>query len=362
MCVTPNRIEINKAPYSVLVGCRNCWQCRKNRVNDLVGRCIAESKYSSETMALTLTYRGETAHAATLVYSDFQKFLKRLRVSGYNVRYIVCGEYGTKKERAHWHAVLFFDGPAPRLVRPCASRFCDRVACKGTCHKEEQAPEARRFDWKFWGDGYSFLEAPNYQAFSYVLKYTLKEQEDVQITRTHLAMSKKPILGDKFITDYARYYVEQRLVPRNPSYSFSDVFDANGKPRVFWLQGRGRELFLERFVTLWRETYETEPPIMEWVTEFIGEHMDPDPELVLLENSVIKRQRGETYWNLFPEEPAAKLRWMQYRVTIERKGKPWLVGVEMAEMERQLRKAQVPIERRRAVWAFLAPKLQPVRR
>lgn len=96
MCITPTTL-----PSGSVVPCRNCWQCRKDRVDDWIGRCIAESQFSTKVYSVTLTYREGTPNSATLVYSDVQKFLKLLRFDQYKVRYFCAGEYGTKKGRAH---------------------------------------------------------------------------------------------------------------------------------------------------------------------------------------------------------------------------------------------------------------------
>jgi len=42
-----------------LMPCRKCWQCRDIRVDDLVGRCIAETNVSDQTLSVTLTYDDE---------------------------------------------------------------------------------------------------------------------------------------------------------------------------------------------------------------------------------------------------------------------------------------------------------------
>lgn len=92
MCLTPIRLKDNTP-----VACRYCARCRANRINDLVGRCIAEQAASSATFSVTLTYAGDVPQAAALQYADFQKCLKLLRRHGYSVRYIVAGEFGEKK-------------------------------------------------------------------------------------------------------------------------------------------------------------------------------------------------------------------------------------------------------------------------
>lgn len=59
---------------------------------------------------VTLTYDDEHLPAGgSLVYRDFQLFLKRLRKvrSPKPVRFFVCGEYGEQTVRPHYHAALF---------------------------------------------------------------------------------------------------------------------------------------------------------------------------------------------------------------------------------------------------------------
>lgn len=232
MCITPSYI-----PDQGFVGCRNCWQCRNNRLNDLVGRCIAEQKYSDATLALTLTYAGDNPNCATLVYPDFQRFIKRLRFAGFKVRYIVAGEYGSLKGRAHWHAILFFTGKVPDLAVNA------------------------RINWSFWPHGFTYVQVPDYRGFKYVLKYALKDQTNTGAVG-HLSMSKKPPLGYAYFIALAERYVAQGLSPQSPKYQ---IREQTGKFRNFWLQGRMREIFISEYITRYRAEYGEEHPYSEMI-------------------------------------------------------------------------------------------------
>jgi hypothetical protein len=245
MCIAPVMI-----PSVGLVACRSCWQCETQRKNDLIGRAIAEQQKSTKTFALTLTYAGDETGSALLIYEHFQKFMKSLRRDGYNVRYIVAGEYGSKKQRAHWHAILFFRGKVPEV------------------------PLETRFEWKYWQKqdvngvyvprGFVYFQEPDYKGFAYVLKYALKDQS--QQTRVgHLAMSKKPPLGHEFFMDMAEDHVRHKLSPQGGFYSFRNIFDSKGERRQFMLTGRMRELYVKRFIRRWREVHGTEYPLSEFV-------------------------------------------------------------------------------------------------
>jgi hypothetical protein len=287
MCKTPIRIDEN-----TLAACRNCWQCRLNRVNDLVGRCIAESKTATETLAVTLTYSNDAANGASpavLVYDDFQRFMKRLR-KRYTVRYIVAGEYGSKRGRAHWHAILFFYGKAPK--RLTGEHF-------GGWHKDEwdrnwlaQDKDAYNIGsqqpWKVWGHGHVLFQKPDYGGFAYVLKYVLKDT-GARSTHSHLAMSKKPLLGFHYITELARRHVKEGLAPRSYEYAFDDVFnEKTGKRRKFWLRGRAQDLFLETFFDAWREERpDREVPHSELLSEAVDNWFSEAEETEELEQAYL---------------------------------------------------------------------------
>lgn len=252
MCLNPHSIE-DAEGNQVEVACRSCWQCRSNRVNDLIGRCIAEQSVSAKALAVTLTYSGDTPQSAVLRYSDVQKFLKYLRAgdwkqnNGYDVRYICAGEYGSRKGRAHWHIILFFQGKVPDLAFD------------------------RRIEWKYWPHGFVYAQNPDYGGFKYVLKYALKDTHIGGSVKT-LSMSKRPPLGHSFFMDLADTIAEKGLAMWSPDYYFSDVVDSKGAIRRFWLQGRMREMFLERYCDTWQRLYNKLPPYTDFLYE---NYLDP---------------------------------------------------------------------------------------
>ena len=237
MCIAPVKLDDGTE-----VGCRECWQCRKRRVNDYVGRCIAESKFSKKTYAVTLTYDADQGvNAVTLIYKDVQDFLKRLRKK-HKCRYIVTGEYGSAKGRSHWHIILFFKDSWPEVT------------------------SNKRVDWKYWKHGFCYFQEPDWKGFEYCLKYVLKDQTSRQ-SDSHLAMSKKPPLGHEFFQQLAKQYVEQALVPQTYFYKFGDVRDYKNREKGFMMQGKTRENFMETFVNEWEDKYSHEP-LSELVTDY----------------------------------------------------------------------------------------------
>jgi len=254
MCIAPIKLDDGTE-----VGCRECWQCRKRRVNDYVGRCIAESKFAKKTYAVTLTYDADQGvNAVTLIYKDVQDFLKRLR-KNYKVRYIVTGEYGSAKGRSHWHIILFFKDSWPEVT------------------------SNKRVDWTYWKHGFSYFQEPDWKGFEYCLKYVLKDQTSRQ-SDSHLAMSKKPPLGHEFFQQLAKQHVEQALVPQTYFYKFGDVRDYKNREKGFMMQGKTRENFMETFINEWEAKYDHEP-----LSEIVNDYYDDITDIEYTDEELYER-------------------------------------------------------------------------
>lgn len=233
MCVSPGKLADGTE-----FACRKCWQCLEQRIDDWVGRCLAESKTSVASHSITLTYGrdgdGNTDHlrAAWLTYSDVQKHFKLLRRDGFRFRYLVAGEYGSTKGRAHWHMLMFWKDRVPPHELTTMR------------HLE------KRFHNKYWPHGFQHWEEPNAKSIRYVCKYIQKDVAKDE-RQAHFAMSKKPPLGDTFFRNRAMQYVEQGLAPQNLYYSFPDVKAGDGRPKQFYMTGTTAHNFIEEYKALW---------------------------------------------------------------------------------------------------------------
>lgn len=266
MCLNPMKIaDVG------FVACRECWQCRETKVDDWVGRGIAESKTAKAAHVITLTYgqdrtTGDIDHikAAVLTYSDVQKYLKYLRIDGFACRYFVVGEYGSLKGRAHWHIIIY---------------WLDRVPD----HKLRE-----NFMQKHWPHGWSYWDKITPEAIRYACKYLLKDVADDEQQGWGPMMSKKPPLGHEYFRQLADTYVAQRLAPQNLFYSFPDVrrvphgfkgktekqFREAARPVQFHMHGKTAENFLSYFIDRWREVYDDEPPRSDVIWAFQAKRLD----------------------------------------------------------------------------------------
>ncbi len=88
--------------------CRKCLPCRLNIAREKAVRCVHEAQIHDDNIFLTLTYSDENLKSPWLDYSDFQKFMKKLRKTvQQKLNYVVTGEYGDISKRPHWHAIIF---------------------------------------------------------------------------------------------------------------------------------------------------------------------------------------------------------------------------------------------------------------
>lgn len=118
-CPTPYQLkEPDQNGRAQLVPCGACGACRHNKRTEWSFRLKEELKHSQSCYFLTLTYSDENLphidheNNGTLIKSDLQKFIKRLRKrqsshTSIKIRYYAVGEYGSRTKRPHYHALIF---------------------------------------------------------------------------------------------------------------------------------------------------------------------------------------------------------------------------------------------------------------
>lgn len=88
--------------------CGKCLECRGAYVRQMTTRGLHELQTAGPSSFLTLTYDDEHLPLDMCVsVREMQLFLKRLRRAGFDVRYLLCGEYGETTHRPHYHAILY---------------------------------------------------------------------------------------------------------------------------------------------------------------------------------------------------------------------------------------------------------------
>lgn len=91
------------------LACGRCIGCRLDRSRAWAVRCMHEAQMHNESCFITLTYREDSVPPGfSLRYLDFQDFMRKLRKRvGKPIRFFMCGEYGGRYSRPHFHACIF---------------------------------------------------------------------------------------------------------------------------------------------------------------------------------------------------------------------------------------------------------------
>lgn len=188
--------------------CGQCLGCRLERSRQWAIRCVNEASLHEDNCFITLTYAPEHLPENNgLVKPDFQKFMKRLRKKypekklENSIRYYMCGEYGDKRKRPHYHALLFNHD------------FTDRIAYDKNEKGEPiyTSPELT----EIWGKGITQIGDLNFESAAYVARYTTKKVNGAaaaehyerlnpdtgelhQVEPEYSTMSRRPGIASKF--------------------------------------------------------------------------------------------------------------------------------------------------------------------
>lgn len=241
MCINPSFIWVTRGPKSEKepVPCRQCWRCKKNRINDYVGRCLAEIATSQQACTITLTYAPRSDLADKVLHPrHFQLFMKMLRRAGHKVRYLVAGEYGDLRGRAHFHAILFFEQIAP--ARPSDAPFYNPDHLHdplGSQAFSTQIPQMRMSHIREWPHGHVNVDwSADERSIRYVCKYLMSEDKN----RAWFSMSKKPPLGASWFAEKAAMARDLGALPS----SFNYLPPGASKDRPYFMSGATRRDYL----------------------------------------------------------------------------------------------------------------------
>lgn len=192
------------------VPCGVCLGCRLDRSQAWGIRCHHEAQMHESAVFLTLTYANEflpddnsvSVHVA-------QKFMKDLRNAfssrGIKVRFLLCGEYGSKKGRAHYHVIVFgYDFP---------DRVIDRHTTRG-----DRLYKSAELD-KIWPYGFASIGAVSFESARYTASYSMKQYRgpgsEEHYDRQHpltgefhnvspefATMSRRPGIGESWLSKF----------------------------------------------------------------------------------------------------------------------------------------------------------------
>lgn len=226
MCLYPKEREIkcrDGVNRILVTRCGRCFECQKAYSNEWALRLYHEKKYHPYTFFLTLTYDDINLPSdGQLRKKDIQDFILALKKE-FNFRYFLCGEYGGKTSRPHYHVLIFTDVIDPfGLFYPNDTKRASSVLLL-----------------RLWPYGFHSVETKvEFSTLRYVAKYMQKSRlsdfpGDFQ--KPFLLMSHKPYIGmredelckwyfgrdkdDKFYVDGVAYSI--------PNF-YTQVLERNG--------------------------------------------------------------------------------------------------------------------------------------
>lgn len=145
--------------------CGGCVGCRLERSKQWASRCIHEASLQEKNCFITTTYRDDQLPSGnSLNYRDWQLFMKRLRkkyAQQEKIRFYMCGEYGEKFDRPHYHACLF------------GIDFEDKKYFKKT--EKGHSLYTSEILEEVWGKGHCLIGQLTYETAAYTARYIMKK-------------------------------------------------------------------------------------------------------------------------------------------------------------------------------------------
>lgn len=202
-CISP--VLIRKNGRRDVVPCGKCNFCLQTKRFDWSFRISQELKVSTSAHFLTLTYSDENPSFDNQVHKEhLQLFFKRLRkLSVTRLRYYAVGEYGTKTNRAHYHAIIF--------------------------NMDSNAVGALP---SIWNSGFVHVGTVTPASIHYVTKYVINRDQDFKGREPPFAlMSRRPGLGSNYLVthkwwhrDDMRFYSQVNGVKARLPRFYKDKF------------------------------------------------------------------------------------------------------------------------------------------
>jgi hypothetical protein len=145
--------------------CGRCIGCRLERSRQWAVRLVHEKRFHDSSSFITLTYDEEHIPGdGSLNVKHFQDFMKRLRKSeGANkIRFFHAGEYGEKRGRPHYHAIIF------------GQDFLDSAVEFEVSDRGDRTFRSSRLS-RLWPFGLNRVGEVTFESCAYVARYVTKK-------------------------------------------------------------------------------------------------------------------------------------------------------------------------------------------
>jgi len=256
--------------HELTLPCGQCIGCRLSKAEGWATRVMHEAQFHEASCFLTLTYSDQHLPANSgLHYEDFQLFMKRLRkwqpdkrysvIDGERrlinpIRFYMCGEYGDRYKRPHYHSALF------------GASFPDQLPFMKT--ETGSLIYTSQTLTTLWGLGHASIGELTRDSAAYIARYVVKKisgekaaahysrvdpdtGEIHQVSPEFTRMSLKPGIGAKWLTKYhADVYPTDRIntngrLSRPPRYYDKQMEAINADTLTTVSQSRYRRAILQ---------------------------------------------------------------------------------------------------------------------
>lgn len=143
--------------------CGQCVGCLLERSRQWAVRCMHEASLHDLNSFVTLTYDDSKEVVSSLRYRDFQLFLKKARRKLGPFSFYMCGEYGERFRRPHYHACLFGLG--------FGDRYAWRKSSAGFQLYRSKVLE------ELWGHGNCEVGNVTFESAAYCARYMISESK-----------------------------------------------------------------------------------------------------------------------------------------------------------------------------------------
>lgn len=188
------RKDKSETGIAIKIPCGKCVGCRLEQSRQWAVRCMNEKRMHGASSFLTLTYDDKNLPSGnTLVKSDLQNFMKRLRhETGPGLRFFACGEYGENTSRPHYHVLLL------------SADFPDR---KIYSSQSDYSLYNSRTLQRLWTAGHSVIGDVTFESCAYVARYCVKKNQNGKTISDgrapeFLVMSRRPGIGAGYFDMY----------------------------------------------------------------------------------------------------------------------------------------------------------------
>lgn len=199
--------------FKIQIPCGKCIGCRLDYSRMWAIRAVHESMLHDKSSFVTLTFDNDHMPDDCSLHKEYiSSWMKRFRKKfGDGIRYMLCGEYGEKFGRPHYHILFFnFDFPDKKYWSQRNGQIYYRSSMLEDVWRDACSSES---------NGYSIIGDLSFESSAYVARYVTKkldgdlaDQKYNGREKEFLNMSRMPGIGHDFIVKNYKHIFDNNFV------------------------------------------------------------------------------------------------------------------------------------------------------